>query len=196
MGLRTLLVSGREYAKLQPYARRFGSLDALVAENGAVIEAPIGASPTILGRAGAKAITRRLREVPGLHPRFGEVVVSVPIRERSRLAAALRSLPVRILSNVDRVMALPVGINKADGTRRAMELLGLDRSAYAAIGDAENDLDLLRSAGLSGAVRNAEPTVRACVDYECRSPYAEGVLEFVRGPLATRRRDGPRPVRR
>ena len=189
MGLRTLLVSGREYSKLVVYARRFGALDALVAENGAVVEAPIGAPPEYLGGARAEAIVRRLRATPGLHPRFGEAVASVPIGERDRLAAALRGLPVRLIANVDRIMALPPGVDKRYGTLRAMERLGIGRSGYAAIGDAENDLDLLGSASLSGAVRNAERRVRSSVDYASRSPYAEGVLEFVRGPLAARPRD-------
>jgi hydroxymethylpyrimidine pyrophosphatase-like HAD family hydrolase len=189
MGLRTLLVSGREYSMLAPYARRFGALDALVAENGAVVEAPIGAPPEFLGGPAAREIVRRVRAIGGLHARFGEVVASVPIRERSRLATSVRGLPVRVIANVDRVMAVPVGVDKGRGTRRAMERLGLGGGAYAAIGDAENDLDLLRSAALSGAVRNAETAVRTSVDYDCRSPYGAGVLEFVRGPLAARLRD-------
>jgi haloacid dehalogenase-like hydrolase len=193
MGLLTLLVSGREYSELVSYARRFGALDALVAENGAVVEAPIGASPTIVGRSVAETIRRRLRAIPGLRPRFGEVVASVPIRERSRMAASLRGVPVRVIANVDRVMAVPVGVDKRRGTRIAMERLDLGRRAYAAIGDAENDLELLRSATLSGAVRNAEAIVRGSVDYVCRSPYAEGALEFVRGPLVARLRDDQRP---
>ncbi|MFY9717331.1 MAG: HAD family hydrolase [Thermoplasmata archaeon] len=185
-GLRTLLVSGREYAELLPFVRRFGSLDGIVAENGAVVEAPLGTTPVIVGRTVAAEIRRRVREISGVRARFGRVVASVPLPERARLTESLRGLPVRLIANVDRLMALPDGVDKGTGIHRALRRLGLGQGGYAAIGDAENDLDLLRGAELSGAVRNAEAIVRATVDYECRRSFSDGVLEFVRGPLAAR----------
>jgi hypothetical protein len=191
MGLRTLIVSGREYAELLPFVRRFGPLDGIVAENGAVVQAPLGAAPVIVGGSGAAAIRQRLRSIPGVHARFGRVVGSVPLPERVRLCAALRGFRVRLVANVDRIMALPEGVDKATGTRLALHRLGVGRAGFAAIGDAENDLDLLRAAELSGAVRNAEGIVRASVGYVCRGSYSAGVLEFVRGPLAARCRRDP-----
>jgi hydroxymethylpyrimidine pyrophosphatase-like HAD family hydrolase len=184
MGLRVLLVTGRERGELDPYLRALGPLDGLVAENGAVIEVPIGAPPTVFGRRIALSVRRAVRGVPRLRARLGQVTVSVARGDGPRLRRAIAGLPVRIVANVDRLMVLPVGIDKASGTRRALRRLGVARAGYAAIGDAENDLPLLEGAALSGAVANAEPRLRNVADYVCRQRYDRGVLEFVRGPLA------------
>jgi hydroxymethylpyrimidine pyrophosphatase-like HAD family hydrolase len=102
------------------------------------------------------------------------------------LLDAVVGFPVRVFANVDRVMVLPEGVTKRSGTRMALRHLGLANAGYAAIGDAENDLELLRGASLAGAVANAERSVRSSVDYICRGSFELGVLEFVRGPLSVR----------
>lgn len=201
LGLRTVIVSGREYDKLVPFAHALGSVDAIVAENGAVVEAPLGRRPTVVAGSFARVVRQRLAGASGISPRFGTVVVSVPIRQHRRLVRALEGLPVHFLPNVDRVMALPPGIDKGTGVRLALSRFGGGRGDYAALGDGENDLDLLQGAALSGAVANAQPIVRAAADYVCRGHCARGALEFVRGPLAawasgTAARGRPRGGRR
>ncbi len=184
LGLRTLLASGRPYPQLRRFAREFGHLDGIVAENGAVVEAPLGTAPRIVGGRRMAEARRRLREQSDLQGEFGRVVVSVRRTERRRLLRAIAGLPVQVVSNVDRLMVVPDGVTKRSGARSALLRLGLPRARYAAIGDAENDLDLLRGARLAGAVGNAEPAVRAAVDYVCRARFEWGVREFVRGPLS------------
>jgi phosphoglycolate phosphatase len=184
LGLRTVLVSGRRAPDLLPYVRGLRYLDAVVAENGAIVEAPLGSSPRVYGRRVASRVRDRVAKLPDLGAESGEVVVSVPREEASRLRRALRGLPVVLVGNVGHVMALPVGITKGTGARRALAALRADGGRFAAIGDAENDLDLLRGAAFSGAVANAEPEVRAVADYVCRGRCDAGVLEFVLGPLS------------
>ncbi|MCI4364785.1 MAG: Cof-type HAD-IIB family hydrolase [Thermoplasmata archaeon] len=191
MGLRTMLVSGRTYSDLTRLARPFGAWDALVAENGAVVEAPCGSSPLVLGSGVGAAVRRRLRTYAGKRPEFGRVVVSFPRRERRYFLQALHGLPVDIIANVDRLMVLPLGVTKRSGVRLALRRLGLGGAGYAAIGDASNDLELLDGASLSGAVANAESTVRSTADYVCRGSFDRGVLEFVSGPLWARVGGGP-----
>jgi hydroxymethylpyrimidine pyrophosphatase-like HAD family hydrolase len=186
MGLRTLLVSGRKYPQLVRFALEFEDLDGIVAENGGVVEAPLGSPPTVVAHRAAVNLHRQLAGRTELHCDFGQVVVSVPMEERQRLLDALGGLPFNVEGNIDRVMVLPYGVTKRTGTRVAMRKLGLPHGGYAAIGDAENDLELLGGASLAGAVANAEPKVRAQADYICRGRHDRGVLEFVRGPLAAR----------
>jgi phosphoglycolate phosphatase len=183
-GLRTLLVSGRRYEELVRFARGYPGLDGLVAENGAVIEAPRGRRPTVIGRATGALVQRRIRAVRGLGGVFGRVVASVGREKEPLLLRAVDRLPVRIVPNVDNLMVLPRGVTKRSGTRVALRQLGVGGRGYVAIGDAENDLDLLRGARFSAAVSNAEPSVRRLVDYVCREEFEAGVLEFVTGPLA------------
>ena len=184
IGLRVLLVSGRERTELEPYVRALGSLDGVVAENGAVVEAPLGSPPVVTGRRVAAAVRRRLAAHPELRAQIGQVMASVARRDGGRLRRLVAGLPVRLVANVDRLMVLPVGVDKRRGTRTALRRLGLAGAGYAAIGDAENDGPLLDGAALSGAVGNAERPLRRAADYVCRQRYERGVLEFVRGPLA------------
>lgn len=184
MGFRVLLVSGRPYSTLGVMAQKFGTLDGIVAENGAIVEAPLGTAPTVTGRRVARSVRARIRGQSRLHPDVGEIVISVPRSMRRRLEAAVAGLPVQLVPNVDRLMVVPDGVSKRSGMRTALRQLGIAHGRYAAIGDAENDVALLEGARLAGAVANAEPNVLAAVDYVCRERFERGVLEFVRGPLA------------
>jgi hydroxymethylpyrimidine pyrophosphatase-like HAD family hydrolase len=183
MGLRTILVSGRTSASLDRLARGFGGWDALVSENGAVVVAPYGSPPTVVGLSEGRAVRRRLAETPSLHAELGTVVASVPREERRRLLRAVAGLPVQLVANVDRLMVLPARVTKRTGTRLALRRLGLGGAGYAAIGDAENDVELLDGALIAGAVANAQPSARSAADYLCRGRFDRGVLEFVDGPV-------------
>src|SRR5580658_8528753 len=66
MGLPALLASGRPYADLARFARGFGEWDGLIAEDGAVVDAPLGRTPLLLGRRVAATVRRRLEATPAL----------------------------------------------------------------------------------------------------------------------------------
>lgn len=184
MGLKVVLVSGREHDRLAAFAQKLRAIDALVAENGAVIEVPLGGTVRRIGSQTGARVRERLgpARIPGVET--GEVVVSVPRRRRSRVASLLSGLSVDFVPNADRVMVVPHGVTKATGMRRVLRDLRLHSREYAAIGDGENDIALLEAAALSAAVANAHPAVRSVVDYVCRARFGAGVAEFVRGPLA------------
>jgi hydroxymethylpyrimidine pyrophosphatase-like HAD family hydrolase len=183
MGLQVLLVSGRTHSSLLPFVQALGEVDGVVAENGAVVEAPRGHRPIVLGGRTATQVRLRLRAAPELRVEYGTVVASVRVADREKLAELVDGLPVALTHNVDRVMVLPAGITKSTGVRVALSQMGLATRGFAAIGDGENDVPMLRDAALSGAVANATPAARAAAGYVCRSPSARGVAEFVRGPL-------------
>ena len=148
-----------------------------------MIEAPIGGRVRSVGRAVGTRVRQRLAGIPGAGVKYGDVVVWVPRSMGRRVARLVDGLAVDLVPNVDRVMVLPRGVTKATGMRLALRGLHLGSSRFAAIGDAENDLDLLRAAALSGAVGNAEPRVRVIADHVSRARFEEGVAEFVTGPL-------------
>ena len=61
-------------------------------------------------------------------------------------------LPIVLLFNRSRVMALAQGVSKATGLRAALEMLRTSPRNTVAIGDAENDHELLRFAEVGAAV--------------------------------------------
>ncbi len=161
-----------------------------------MVEVPVGGHLKVVGRATAARVRRRLAEAPWANAEYGDVVVSIPRPMGRRVGRLVRGLGVHLVPNGDRVMVLPAGVSKATGMKLALRALDLDSRSFAAIGDGENDLPLLRAAQLSGAVSNAHPRVVATVDYVCRTPFGDGVEEFVRGPLAHYPALGPSSRRR
>lgn len=54
----------------------------------------------------------------------------------------------------------PKGCSKASGMQRVMDLLGIPRNRSVAIGDSENDLDMIRNAGIGIAMGQAKPEIK------------------------------------
>ncbi len=72
------------------------------------------------------------------------------------------------------------GVNKAGALERYAALRGVALEEVLAVGDNENDLQMLRLAGVGAAVANATDSAKAAADYVCRASRTQGVLEAVR----------------
>ncbi len=59
---------------------------------------------------------------------------------------------------------VPPGVDKGSGLARLSELLGIPREEIIALGDGENDIPMLRWAGLGIAMGNAPESVQAAAD--------------------------------
>jgi HAD superfamily hydrolase (TIGR01484 family) len=58
----------------------------------------------------------------------------------------------------------PKGISKASGLEEVCKLLGISMSEVIAMGDSENDISMIRSAGLGVAMGNAQDEVKLIAD--------------------------------
>jgi hydroxymethylpyrimidine pyrophosphatase-like HAD family hydrolase len=183
LGLRVIVASGRTLPDLRRFFSGLAPVDAFVAENGAIIHLPKHPIERATGLAIGAAIQARLRRDPPRPIVFGRVVASFPMSARGWAERRLRGLPVELVRNVDRMMVLPFGVTKARGIERILRGWGYPPRAYAAVGDADNDVPMLERAALSAAVRNASPAALAAARIHCRRPMGRGVLEFVSGPL-------------
>lgn len=83
------------------------------------------------------------------------------------------------ISEPDYIEFLPPNINKGEGVWAVARYLGLDWSEVAAIGNWLNDLEMVRWAGLGGAVANAAEEVRQVADVVVASCDHSGVAEFI-----------------
>lgn len=82
-------------------------------------------------------------------------------------------------SEDDLVEIMGPNVSKANAVAWILDQFDLDWATVAAIGDSPNDLALLQSAGLAGAVANAHPTVLAASDIVVPSNQDEGVACFL-----------------
>ncbi|EKX36008.1 hypothetical protein GUITHDRAFT_117793 [Guillardia theta CCMP2712] len=79
---------------------------------------------------------------------------------------------------------LPPGASKASGVRRAMQALGVSPAACMAMGDGENDLEMLKlvkeAGGLAVAVGNAVPKLKEVADRTVNDHDKLGAAEAIR----------------
>lgn len=75
--------------------------------------------------------------------------------------------------------AMPLGTTKASALERLAKLLDIDSSEIMAIGDANNDIEMLQFAGLGVAMGNASDQVKALADAVTTSNEEEGVARAI-----------------
>ena len=86
-------------------------------------------------------------------------------RERIRTREQLAPLGMEtIYSEISSVECSAAGVDKGSGLEALCRHLGIPREASVAVGDAENDLPMIRAAGLGVAMGNAIDAVRAAAD--------------------------------
>ncbi|HIZ46462.1 MAG TPA: Cof-type HAD-IIB family hydrolase [Candidatus Olsenella pullistercoris] len=100
---------------------------------------------------------------------------------RERVVAAMAGVPVEMArSEVSSLEFSPQGVTKATGLLALADLLGIDRAATIAVGDADNDLDMLRAAGLGVAMGNANERAREAADVTVADNDHDGCAEAIR----------------
>ncbi len=74
---------------------------------------------------------------------------------------------------------LPKGVNKGNLIIKLAEILGIDSKRTIGIGDYDNDVELVRSAGLGVAVSNAKDEVKAVADYITVSNEEDAIAAII-----------------
>ncbi len=70
-------------------------------------------------------------------------------------------------------------VSKGNSLEDLTRMLGLKAEEVAAVGDGNNDLEMIKFAGKSAAVANAEEVIREKADYITASNNEDGVAEFI-----------------
>lgn len=77
------------------------------------------------------------------------------------------------------LQVLPLGASKGFGVGWLLDRLGVDPSAVLALGDGENDVEMLQLAGLGVAMGNAGPPALAAADAITASNDEDGVARAI-----------------
>lgn len=81
---------------------------------------------------------------------------------------------------VDRSVEVVNGkASKGNAVHILADYLGVDLKEILAIGDHQNDIEMLSEAGIGVAVANATHEVKQAADYVCKKSYIDGVIEAV-----------------
>ncbi|MEO1591991.1 MAG: HAD family hydrolase [Cyanobacteria bacterium J06632_22] len=185
-GGKLIMDTGRELTDLQQAFPELDLFDGVVVENGAVFYHPPSGELQLLGDPFPEEFvaTLKAKQVSPINP--GHRIVSTWQPHGSVVQRTIEEmdLQARIIMNKKAVMVLPAGVTKATGLAVALEKLGLAADTVAGIGDAENDLDLLKACGLGVAVANALPVVTETADWVMTQSRGAGVVELIDRLLA------------
>ena len=196
-GITVVLVTGRILEDLRRHVDDLHFVDAVVAENGAVIDFPVSGYSRVLGPPPADDLVTALRQA-GLDIEVGRVVIDANASDAPRILGVIRrlELPLVLVFNRGRVMILPQAVSKATGIREALVMLRLSPHNAVAIGDAENDHELLRICEVGVAVEWGSAALKKSADHVLPGRSPADVGPYIRALAASQIVPTPRHTRR
>ena len=179
-GIVVLLVTGRILDELRRVAGDLRFVDGVVAENGAVIHFPHSGQTSTLAPCVPEAYINELARTR-IGFRAGQCLVDASADDAPRLMEIIRALeqPLVLVFNRGRVMTKSEGVSKATGLHVMLNILRLSARNTLAIGDAENDHELLRVAEIGAAVEWGSASLRAAADVIIPGSGPTAVAQYV-----------------
>jgi len=180
-GIAVLIVTGRRLEHLREGAGDLRIVDAVVAENGALIVFPSSGRTLFLGHAPPKMLLDELKRA-NIPFRTGECVIETAAAHAQAALAAIRKLelPWVLEFNLDRVMLLPQSVSKGIGLREALAALRLSVHNTVAIGNAENDHEMLAVVEVGAAVKWGSEVLQRVADEVVEGDSAAAVAAYMR----------------
>jgi hydroxymethylpyrimidine pyrophosphatase-like HAD family hydrolase len=199
-GLLAVLVTGRMLTDLGTVVCTPPLFDAIVAENGAVLRLPNLLTPITLSQEPDPRFLAELRR-RGIRHQTGQCVVEAAADVAPHVVEIIRGLglPLAITFNLGRLMVLPHGVSKASGLQEALWRLRASVHNALAIGNAENDHQLLEVCEIGAAVAWGSEALRRRADEVVPGDGPGAVARYIRDVVSLARippeRMGRRRVR-
>jgi hydroxymethylpyrimidine pyrophosphatase-like HAD family hydrolase len=186
-GIAVVLATGRRLGDLRRAAGDLTCFDVVVAENGAVVDFPLRGRHIVLGHPPPAEFVAELRR-RGVTCEAGEALVEADATHFATLIEVIHALelPLVLTFNRGRVMALPQATGKSTGLKNALATLRISIHNTIAIGDAENDHDLLDACEVGVAVEWGSKTLRAAADDVVPGSGPAAVAEYIQRLAATK----------
>ena len=180
-GRRVVLVTGRILDEILDICDDMDVFDLAVLENGALLYNPATGHQRLLAPSLPAPFIAALK-AGGVTPlSVGRAICSTwdPFEAVVVRTIHEMELDLQIVVNKHSVMVLPASVNKATGLNAALDVLGETAEATVAVGDAENDLVMLRMVGCGVAVANALASVKNRADLVMDEPAGAGVRQLI-----------------
>jgi hydroxymethylpyrimidine pyrophosphatase-like HAD family hydrolase len=180
-GIAVILVTGRQLADLHRVAGDLTCFDAVVGENGGVLEFPGSGRHVALSHPPNAGFIAELQR-RGVQVSVGETVVETDATSACSALDVLRQLeqPLILAFNRGRLMVLPQAVAKSTGLRQALAALRKSIHNTVGIGDAENDHDMLDACEVGVAAEWGSPALRAVADEVIAGTGPPAVAEYIR----------------
>lgn len=101
-------------------------------------------------------------------------------RARTRKRIEMAGLPLQLAdAETTSLECSPEGVSKAEGLSKLCDYLGITLEQVVAVGDAPNDTQALKVAGLAVAMGNATPEIKALADVVVADNDHDGIVEVI-----------------
>lgn len=186
-GVMVVLASGNTSCFMDAIGKMIGTQGAFIAENGGAYRAGYTEPLRIIGnqavvRNALDAVTEYYREqgiaLDLYSPayRFADLAFArtVPPEEVREI---VQGFGVDVIDTGFAIHIQEKGVSKGLAFLNLVSELGCDPADFLAAGDAENDIELLKYAGIGIAVRNAHPAAAAAATFVSEKKYGDGFVE-------------------
>lgn len=196
-GFFIVLATGRILDDLRRLVGDLAVFDAIVAENGAVIAFPAAGRSTQLAPSASADLVAALRR-QGVAVRVGNCVIELAATDGEAALRLVRGLelPLTLHFNRGRLMVLPQAVSKSTGLREALRTMRLSTHNTIAIGDAENDHELLAACEIGAAVAWGSATLQRAADQVVPGEGPADVARYLNDLATTERSALTLPARR
>jgi hydroxymethylpyrimidine pyrophosphatase-like HAD family hydrolase len=179
-GIAVVLVTGRILRDLQQRLNDLRLFDVVVAENGAVVLHPHSGRSILLGQPPPSFFFERL-QAHGISVLAGECIIEAEASEAARILPLIKESELALVMAFkrNRVMILPQAISKATGLREVLTAMRASVHNTLAIGDAENDHELLAACEMGVAVGWGSPQLKAAADMVLEGPDPGTVADYI-----------------
>jgi phosphoglycolate phosphatase (TIGR01487 family) len=188
-GILVVLASGNTSCFMDALSKMIGTQGAFIAENGGVYRTGYTQPLRIVGnqafcREALDAVTEFYKksgvtlDLYSPTYRFADLAFArtVPVDEVREI---VKEFPVDVLDTGFAIHLQARGVTKGLAFLNLVSEMGLDPSDFLAAGDAENDVELIKYAGIGIAVNNAPPAAAAVASYVSEKKFGDGFLEAI-----------------
>ncbi|NLA38547.1 MAG: phosphoglycolate phosphatase [Methanomicrobiales archaeon] len=191
-GIEVVLASGNTVCFMDGLCRMIGTDGTIISENGGVYRRGYGGTLHIPGNQDICLETFEVirehfagegveLELFSARYRYADVAFARNVDpDDVRGVVHAHCLPAEVLDTGFAIHLQDPAVSKGTALRSLAEEMGLLPDDILAIGDSENDINMLEAAGVGVAVANALDPTRSAADWVSREAYGEGFLESVK----------------
>ena len=182
-----ILVTGNVMCYARTAAKLLGFSEIVVAENGGVVRFEYDGKDLILGDKqkcldAMELLSEHFPVEPlDLELRLSEVALrrTFPIEDAEKLLN-LEAVGVKIVDSGFAYHLMDKSVSKGKALEIVAERLEISLDEFVAIGDSENDIDMLNAVGYGVAVANAHPSLKRVAKLVTEASNGDGVIEALK----------------
>jgi phosphoglycolate phosphatase (TIGR01487 family) len=192
-GIPVIIATGNILCVTESASFFIGTSGPLIAENGGIVNYPKTGETRYFGdvekvREAFSELEKKLKveRVFRSELRKTEIALFRTVRVEE-IKEALEGFDVSVVDTKFAIHIKDTKVNKGEALKEASNMLGIEVSEIAAIGDSENDREMLEVAGY--AISVSEEGLEDVSDYVTKSRFGEGCVEAVEHLISEKKLD-------